>query len=158
MRLVICNNRAHPTSSVRPSIIPMIGPPMTSALLFLFDFLMQRFRSRLPHFCFDLIIVRIRTKVNALPVCPSFSPQQFSRKQILPCCAEIRNVFLHFGQNNGKFCKMVSSRICVLVFPRHSGHKIHICTASVAIFPPNLSLIPALSFLLIEFLLNLLFL
>lgn len=87
-----------------------------------------------------------------------FSPQQFSRKQILPCCAEMRNVFLHFGQNKGKFCKMVSSRICVLVFPRHSGHKIHICAVSAAIFPPNLSLIPALRFLLTEFLLNLSFL
>lgn len=38
---------------------------------------------------------------------------------------EIRKVILHLGQTRGKFSKTVSLRICVRVFPWHSGHRTH---------------------------------
>ena len=35
-------------------------------------------------------------------------------------------IFLHFGQNKGKFFSSVFSKTCVLVFALHPGHRIHL--------------------------------
>lgn len=55
------------------------------------------------------------------------------RYSVFPLHAETRKVFLHFGQNSGKFFRIVSCRICVLVFPWHAGHSTQFMLASPVI-------------------------
>ena len=45
---------------------------------------------------------------------------------ILNCCTLINVSFLHFGQNSGKFSRIVSLRSFNRVLLLHSGHNTHL--------------------------------